>query len=180
MLSGYVNLDELDRGNGRNVHHVHSPELEIEYDEPIERELENPIKFMLSGKAIVTIQNDRTGNRFTYKIRKARKMYRSTKNVYFVSLLSGTGSHYEFIGSIQVSNVIVYKHSPKSRLLESETGVKAIDAVISIIDRKLLPHFKSLRFYHAGFCGRCARLLTDPESIERGFGPYCYKQIERN
>lgn len=31
--------------------------------------------------------------------------------------------------------------------------------------------------HHIGFCGRCGRDLTVPESIERGIGPECIKHI---
>ena len=33
------------------------------------------------------------------------------------------------------------------------------------------------RLEHTGRCGRCAKMLRDAESIQRGFGPECVKVI---
>jgi hypothetical protein len=34
-----------------------------------------------------------------------------------------------------------------------------------------------LEFWHEGRCARCARPLTDPASIEAGFGPECITKM---
>jgi hypothetical protein len=37
--------------------------------------------------------------------------------------------------------------------------------------------YPNVEVYHEGYCGRCGRTLTDPQSIERGFGPECAKKV---
>jgi hypothetical protein len=34
-----------------------------------------------------------------------------------------------------------------------------------------------VEFWHEGYCGRCGRELTVPESIERGLGPQCARRM---
>jgi len=35
------------------------------------------------------------------------------------------------------------------------------------------PFPPSVQFWHEGRCGRCGRLLSNPDSIQRGLGPEC-------
>jgi hypothetical protein len=37
-------------------------------------------------------------------------------------------------------------------------------------------HYYETALIEAGRCKRCGRLLTDPDSVERGYGPECVKK----
>ena len=39
------------------------------------------------------------------------------------------------------------------------------------------PWPETCKFYPSGKCGCCGRVLTTPESIERGFGPECWRNV---
>lgn len=138
-------------------------------------------KFILAGKAIFTAKSLNTGNRFTYKVVKAKKNT-SDKTVYFCSVLTGTdnNSNYSFFGSIiknEVTGQIHFFWSTKNRNVGSTApSVVAFDYVInSLIAQNKFS--TKLELWHEGRCGRCGRLLTVPESIESGIGPECAKHM---
>ena len=37
--------------------------------------------------------------------------------------------------------------------------------------------FFQIEFYHMGKCCVCKRALTNPDSIEKGIGPYCEENL---
>jgi hypothetical protein len=119
--------------------------------------------FMFAGNSIFTIINTKTGNRFTFKIRKSKD-----NNVFFVSLLTGSdnNTNYSYIGFISDNT---FKSSKKSRVSEDAISFKAFSWVFTNISN--LPSF--VEIWHEGKCGRCGRKLTTPESIKRGLGPEC-------
>ena len=120
--------------------------------------------FALAGHAIFTVENMTSGNRFTYKVSACD----STPALYFVGVLTGPEnvSDYTYLGTIRDGQ---YMHGRKSRLHESACSNKAFVWVWQHKNR--LP--SCVRVQHAGRCGRCGRILTVPESIERGIGPEC-------
>lgn len=130
------------------------------------------LQFMLAGNSRFTIVSKKTGVRFTYRVRNA------DDKPAFVSVLTGPNNEddYEFIGSIFNSNVFV--PGRKSRIKRDAPSVTAFAWVIDRILKGLtLPN---LEFWHEGRCGRCARPLTDPVSIQSGFGPECIKHFTRH
>ena len=50
--------------------------------------LENPAQFIKAGKAVFTVENKDTGNRFTYKAKKCED-----KDIWFVSVLTGPDNY---------------------------------------------------------------------------------------
>lgn len=134
-------------------------------------------QFILAGKSITTIKNINTGNRFTYKVVKARKQ-RGPTTVWFCRVLTGPDncSHYTFIGTIQhKGSQLFYQHSPKSRIDDEAMSVQALKAIVSLFNQNRM--FDCIEFWHQGYCGRCGKLLTVPESIEQGFGPFCINKV---
>lgn len=129
--------------------------------------------FLLAGNSRFTIVSTGTGQRFTYRVRKA------DDKPAFVSLLSGSDNEndYEFLGTI--FNERSYRHGQKSRVGKNALSAKAIDWFL----QKLLIEGRvpeTVEFWHEGRCGRCARALTDPVSIQSGFGPECVKYQTRH
>ena len=68
-----------------------------------------------------------------------------------------------------------------SRLIAGRKGSRehpaftALDWTVKHLASGSMP--AQLELWHEGQCARCARPLTDPVSIERGFGPECVKRL---
>lgn len=122
------------------------------------------LKFILGGNSTVTFINTKSGNRFTYKIKK----YQDGK-VSFVKVLTSPDL-YTFIGSIMND----FKWSLKSKISNDAQSVKVFNWVFNKLKVDDLPEF--IEIWHEGKCGRCGRELTVPESIKSGFGPECIKK----
>lgn len=132
----------------------------IEDPEQIER-------FIGAGRARFTIVSVNSGKRFTY-----RAEHTEGKPI-FVSLLTGSNNmqDYTFVGTIFPSRG--YICSRKSVIKPSATSNVALKWFIERLNDKAIP--PQVEFWHEGRCGKCARPLTDPVSIARGFGPECVK-----
>lgn len=129
--------------------------------------LQNPKEFIKAGKAIFTIQNENTGNRFTYKVKQAK-----SDPVWFVSILNGAdnNSNYAYIGTIFNTN---FRWTQKSKVSQESTGFKSFAWFLRNVEA--LP--ENVKVHHEGRCGRCGRRLTVPESIKSGIGPECAKRV---
>ena len=129
----------------------------------------NAKEFFFAGKAIVTLRNATTGNRFTYKITKSK----GNKEVFFVNVFTGTDNTtmyaYTFVGTI--FNRSEFRHSPKSSMPSNTKPVAVINAFVGFLNHNSLP--KDVEMWHEGFCGHCGKRLTVPESILSGFGKLC-------
>lgn len=163
--------------------------------------------FVLGGNAIFTLQNETTGNRFTFRVRDG-----------IVSVLTGSDnlSSYTDIGNL-VEGFFVPSEIAQLRNIAEEAGdvwlLEFLSSLLSrnhwterqievlrknIIRHRLIPRDDprvlafgwlwgklssltplpaNVTFHHAGRCGKCARLLTVPESIELGFGPECAGKV---
>jgi len=126
---------------------------------------ETALDFIFGGNSLFTVKNTKTENRFTFKVTKHEK-----EDIFFVKILTNPDV-YQFIGSIRKGSN--YKHSAKSRISEDAQSVKVFDYLINKLNTNTLPEF--VQIWHEGRCGRCGKTLTDPTSIENGFGPYCIK-----
>jgi hypothetical protein len=135
------------------------------------------LDFLLAGKAIFTVRNEETGNRFTYRVKRFERKYK--KDLYFVKVLTGADNEsyfsYTFIGTIFPEGY--FKHSPKSRISQNAQSVKVFAWLWKVLRADKLP--ECVNVYHEGRCGRCGRRLTVPESVLSGYGPECVKRITR-
>ena len=131
-------------------------------------------EFVLAGNAIITLQSGKTGQHFTYKI--TRDSNQGT--LYTVRLLYGADNthDYTYIGCYSSNTKVFYLISLYSSRLEyaRPPAIRAITYFFNHIDN--IPD--KLYVYHNCRCGRCGRLLTTPESIERGYGPECIDLIK--
>ena len=132
------------------------------------RELSDIASFIKAGKAVFTILNEKTGNRFTYRV----KRHKDNKSLYFVSVLTGSDNtnDYTYMGSIFGSN---FRLTRNSRVTETAPSFIAFSWFIEHMDN--LPEV--VKVYHENRCGRCGRALTVPESVQNGFGPECIKKV---
>ena len=126
------------------------------------------------GNATFTIENSKTKNRFTFKIKELPKKYANNKEIHFISVLSGSDndSDYRFFGTVFDKNR--YSHSKKSKITEDAQSVLVFKYLLSKMN-SALP--ECINIYHKGKCLRCGRTLTVPESIVSGFGPECIKYV---
>jgi hypothetical protein len=131
-------------------------------------------QFILAGNATFTVRSKETGKRFTYKVKKSMDKW-------FCSLLTGPSneSDFRYFGFIVEENggyKYVHGKPGKSCAARTAESVKAFTYTVgNVFDRNRIPD--GVEFWHAGRCGRCARQLTDPVSIESGYGPECINKI---
>lgn len=127
-------------------------------------------QFALAGNATFTVTSKKTGTRFTFRIRKP-----SDESPHFVSLLNGPDNEnsYCFLGTI--FNGEKYFHGKKSRVGQDAPSAQAFQWIWRHISDPVLE--EKIEVAHAGKCGKCGRLLTDPQSISIGIGPICREQM---
>lgn len=131
-------------------------------------------EFILGGRAILTMVG--RSSRFTFKVRRADPTdQQPNPTLYFVSVLTNAdGTSYTYIGILDRQNGAV-RLTKNSKLKEDHPAfVAASWAFPQVWMKGYLPGGQVL---HAGRCGRCARLLTDPDSIRAGFGPECRDKL---
>jgi hypothetical protein len=135
----------------------------------------NHVKFMLAGKAIFTIKNTDTGNRYTYNIRM-----NEYGDGYFVSLFTGTRNcnwkHYSYIGMLRRRGaewVFITTRASHIKVKATDPGFRGFVWCWNKLINNSLPEKVSI--YHVGMCCKCGKRLTVPESIELGIGPVCAK-----
>lgn len=133
----------------------------------MKKELTNNIrKFIMAGNSTFTVKNDDTGNHVTFRV---RKLDDKKKPIHFVSVKFGSSMLY--IGT--VFNYAKFVFSKKSALNNDSILVKGFEWVFNRANN--LP--KNVHIYHEGSCGRCGKQLTNPKSIESGYGPECIERV---
>lgn len=124
------------------------------------------LDYLLAGRAILTVVNRQTGGRFTFKITRAEAKRDNDPPTWFVAALAGT--EYQYLGFIRDR-----KYRPN--LLKVAADAPTQKSAMWLLPRMLVRHPlpQGLDVLHSGRCGRCGRMLTTPDSIDRGLGPEC-------
>lgn len=140
------------------------------------------LEYVLAGRGRFTIVSVQTGTRFTYKIESPRapddrsgdppKYGRPSLPPLFVKVLMHGSEEYGFIGFIRGRE---FKHSTKAKVGQDAPSFRSFNWLFQMLIRERLPSEK-IEFWHEGKCGKCGRVLTVPESIERGLGPICARR----
>jgi len=135
--------------------------------------------FLTAGHAIFTVSNPK-GERYTFKITRKdpEEMSRYQRSIYFAALLTGPDntSNYTYMGVFDpaTEDPKMLRLTKASKYTADSLPVRVFNwAVRILMDDRELPIGYSV--CHEGYCGRCGRLLTVPESVESGFGPECVK-----
>jgi len=128
------------------------------------------LDFILAGNAYFTLRSLKTGKRYTYRVAVAKDSRDTPTPLHFVSVLTGpdNSSDYTYIGTIRDRT---FRWGKRGGLDAKAPSVQAIEWALAQLVAGRLP--TSLEVWHQGRCGRCGRLLTVPESIDRGLGPEC-------
>jgi hypothetical protein len=139
---------------------------------------------VLAGRADITLENEQTGGRFTFKISAPSRKTEAggfslerEANVRFVKVLTGRDNEndFSFMGTIFMDSG-EFRLSPKSKISAEATSAKAWSWFWThVTHNKELP--ACVKVWHEGKCCRCGRKLTVPESIEAGYGPECRSKI---
>ena len=128
-------------------------------------------QFIFGGRSRFTLVSKKTEKRYTYRVAKAK----DSDDMFFASLLVGQNNEqdYEYIGFVKTG-------STHSELIAGRKGnpnhpaFKGLSWLLSKIENSNpLTMPDDVEFWHEGRCARCGRALTDPASIEAGFGPEC-------
>lgn len=133
--------------------------------------LVKPMAFVLAGNAVFTLLSRKTQDRFTFRVRQSQ----DNATMHFVQVLTGPNNteDYRYLGFMRRG---VYFHGgAKAKIGPDAPSAKAFDWFWRNLSKGV--EMPSLEFYHCGRCGRCARPLTVPQSIETGFGPECIGKV---
>lgn len=134
-------------------------------------------RFLLAGKATFTLVSKRTGERKTFLVEQAEPKPGDVRPAFFVRLLIGpeNSSDYRYLGFLFETRSGL--HNLKiNKDLWGEEAAAAFSWLLRAIDDPMIYSDKfaaEAEFWHAGTCGRCGHLLTDPVSIALGLGPVC-------
>jgi hypothetical protein len=128
------------------------------------------LEFALGGSARFTLVSKKTGERKTFRISKAKD-----GDIFFASLLTGPSNteDYTYLGFIQPAGTQPLIAGKKGN--PAHPAYKALYWALGKLGEGEMP--EQLEFWHEGRCARCARVLTDPASIEAGFGPECINHV---
>lgn len=134
------------------------------------------VPFVLAGRALVTVHNEKTGKHYTYKITAPGRTSkeRDEAEILFVNVLTGPDntSSYTYAG-ILIRKTGEYRSTAKSKFQESAPSVAGLKWVLGMSARGRLNEFPHVAVMHHNHCGKCNRVLTEPESVATGIGPIC-------
>lgn len=138
------------------------------------------MNFMFAGNARLTIVSKRTGERHTFKVVKAKKQRFSHETVYLASQLVGSRNEddYSYIGLVILTHGSIAKPAASFKFVKqdrvTETRVtRGFKWFVDNLEQASRIRNDQMELWHAGRCGRCARVLTVPSSIANGLGPEC-------
>lgn len=143
----------------------------------------NDVKaFILAGKALFSVENSVTKNHLTFKVEKKEYSKEEKEHaedtgyrlpeIYFVKYCTQC-EVFSYLGLIRDGEFSATKNSPS---VES-TSFKGFEYIFNHYI-KSNDHDSRLEFYHEGRCAYCGRIMTDPDSVKRGFGPTCYQRAK--
>jgi len=130
-------------------------------------------KFLTAGNAVFTMVSNRTGERFTYRVRRPK----GEKKPLFVQLLNGPDNtnSYAYFGLMFGENekaLASYRYgAAKAKVPQTAPSVRGFEWLIRNIQNDAT--LDQVQLWHQGRCGKCRKALTVPESIQSGLGPVC-------
>jgi len=135
-------------------------------------------EFITAGDSIWTIEQP-DGTHYTYRFQVVEANDRWPEAV-FVKLLTGpdNSNDYTFMGKYDRHTGQVTT-TAKSAKFEGSRPLRLLNRILIRIYSGDHDAYEShgYKTHHEGRCGRCARRLTVPSSIESGIGPECAKHV---
>lgn len=131
-------------------------------------------RFIIGGKAIMTLESKTTGRWFTYKIKKSKK---DENSPFFVSVLTGNDneSSYTYMGTIFKGEKLKFTLTKNSKIGESALSYKAFNFFFKLLMNNRI--HEEMSIYHLGLCSVCHKKLTTPASLKSGIGPVCEGRV---
>jgi hypothetical protein len=134
--------------------------------------LQLAIAFILGGKALFTAVSGKTDDHITFKVRQ----YKKNPVLFLVfsrASLPDKKGGFKYLGTIHSNKPDKYFSSTRAsqNIPLHFNAFKWMWSIMMIHGR--IPN--NVKLLHHGVCGRCGKKLTDPKSIELGFGPCCRK-----
>jgi hypothetical protein len=128
-------------------------------------------RFILAGNSHFTVVNVITNNRLTFRIVRPKE-----KGPWFVWATNKKGK-YGFLGTIfQRESGLEYRYGQRhGKFIEKSVVNKSFKYLWKKMLSDSLP--TEVVFYSDSRCGRCGQRLTDPKSIKRGFGSWCFSVL---
>ena len=128
---------------------------------------DNKIQFMFGGNCVFTIRVP-NGDHYSYKI--YRKKTQDGAKIYQLYIKKGGKGTY--CGFVKVcGNKMTFRHNSKYNISRNEPSV------VTLLDTIHNRNNTQNEILHVGRCAHCGRPLTDPDSMERGFGPKCWAKV---
>lgn len=137
--------------------------------------------FLFAGKALFTLVAEVAGERyaFDYKLQRSRdgRLYFAKVAVEVRALWGGRfAGRYAYLGVVSDTSRHILRPTVKSELRRGSDRYDVLDWYLQHreeYDRGEAPGDVVYTVSHRGFCGRCARVLDDAESVRLGLGPVC-------
>jgi hypothetical protein len=134
------------------------------------------LAYTLAGNATLTLRSQKSGTRYTYRVRQLVDDAGSRQPLHFVSTLFGPDNESDFVYLGIIGNQGEFRLTKKSRFTVDSPQAKAFGFFWRHANAPGdLPD--ALECWHEGRCGRCGRKLTVPASIASGFGPECLSKL---
>lgn len=132
-------------------------------------QIDDLVRYMFAGHAMLTLVSLRTGTRFTYRIKKGKK-----DGIFFVDVLTGPNNEADYtpLGVLRLSPSPSSHYRPLQET-PPPSGVAFVWFHKRVLCDRDATAWAHVEAYHHGFCARCRRRLTTPESIARGLGEKC-------
>jgi hypothetical protein len=124
--------------------------------------------FIQSGNSHFTLRSKATETRYTYHVEET-----TDGKAFWVSVLYGPDNTGDYVYAGLIKNGVPVR-TKRSRLGSLDKRWVAFCWAYGKLSAHIMPD--ALEVWHEGRCGRCARMLTVPESIRDGIGPECRKK----
>lgn len=129
-------------------------------------------KYIMGGRAVVTLESPQ-GKKHTYVYAIPRNSDSFPPDIRFVYALHDGVKEF-YIGMIEMGR---FRLTRNSRFHPDTEIVKGAKYIEDLRTSQVFLDKSPMKIYHEGICARCGRKLTDPKSIERGFGSKCRKKM---
>lgn len=131
-------------------------------------------KFLFAGYATICMEFE--GNKYYFRIIKEDNDYK------LYEIITSDISDYFFCksnleGSFSKSGVV---RRDSRKLWKRQCKMFHIAMKCLLKNRSRFLERLKVKIYHAGYCGKCNRLLKTPESIQYGIGNECFKDMNIN